>query len=775
MTQRDPDRLTILDFAMILCVIVIIALGGWSIVHFAAIAAVKIFSMMFGMATSDEDVDSDLCKEIRDEYLYYDAEWAPVREEGKKDMRYIACDPWDPQEKQARKDAERPTLALDELAQYTNRLINDPRQNPRDIKINPRGNGATDDTARIRENLFREIQYNSRAQAAFTTGFQGAVQRSYGYWAVGSRYRDEHSEGVEAFEQELYIRRIPNQDSVLLHPNFKELDASDVSSGFILNRMRRSDFKRKYPHAEVVDFTPDQIQIAPQWINDRDVMVAEYWKFATEERTLYLVESKDGPIALFKDELPKGFDKSRIKRERAIEKRKVVQYETNGIEILNKTEIDIPIIPIVPVFGEELYVDEGGGSKRMFFSLVRRARDPYMYYCYIRSCQAELVGMTPKTPWVGVTGQFDTNKADWQYVNKKPIAYLQYDMILDSSGRPLPPPQRQAYEPAVQGLEILAEGARRAIQAAMGISPLPTAAQRQNEKSGVALQRIESQEDRGSFHFIDSYNRGIEKTGRILDAWARIVYDTSRDLDVQAADNDRQAIRINDPSFEEPDDKGQPVKKHYDMTVGEHGVTVSVGPSEASQREEADDFVTTLVQNIEVLPIAPDAKAKLLSLAVKLKNMGPLGDEMAEIISPSDAEKQREAQLQQAQAQLQAGQQLLARLQQENQQLKLERAGKMIDNQGKMQIAGLKAASDQQLAQLDRDIQVLKALLASKQNISDQEYETFRTVWQENHGAAHDAAMQATQQAHEKDQAALAAAQVSATPDATGSGQGAAQ
>lgn len=712
--------------------------------------------------------NAEILQEVRDEFEYYENAWNDIREEAKKDMRYVAGDPWDPQEKRARKDAERPCLALDELSQFVNQLLNDPKQNPRAIKINPKGDGADDKTAQTRESLIREIQYNSKAQAAFTTGFQGAVQRSYGFWRVGSRYKDD-----ETFEQELYIGRIPNPDSVLIHPNYKELNASDMMGCFVLDKMRKEDFKIKYPDAEITDFTPEYINLAPQWLQDNEVMVAEYWKVSVEQKTLYLVNSKEGPIVLADEELPKSFDESRIQRERKVQVRKVTQYETNGVELLSKpVEVEIPWIPIIPCFGEELWVDEGGGSKRKLFSLIRRARDPYMYYCYIRSCQAEVVGMTPKTPYIGAVGQFATHEEQWQLASKQPYAFLQYDMVLDSHAQPLPPPQRQPYEPQVQGLELLAEGARRAIQAAMGISALPTAAQRQNQKSGVALQQVESQEDRGSFGFIDNYNCSLEQTGKVLDAWIPIVYDVPMEVGVRDADETYRSIRINDPDFEEPDDQGNPVKTHYDTTTGEHGVTVSTGPNFESQREEASDFITLLMTNIEALPLMPDQKAKLMALAVKLKNIGPLGDEMAEIISPPPDQQAQQQQMAQGQMQLQQSQQVIQELQAQLQKLQLEKAGKVVDNEYWLQ---------QQ--KLQNDVKVLIALIEAKTQQAQQEQDMYREFWLENHGAAHELGMQATQHAHEAQQAQAAqqaqqqqaaqeaAQQVPASPGASNPGQ----
>lgn len=698
-------------------------------------------------------VDDKIIKEVRDEFTYFQQEWSEVQREGKKDMRYVAGDPWDPKEKEARKDANRPCLALDELSQYVNQLINDPRQNKRAIKVNPKGGGATDQTAEVRANIIREIEYNSRAQAAYTTGFQGAVERSYGYWRVGARYTRQNVKSdtpadANQFEQELYIGRIPNPDTVMFHPNFKEMDASDSMACFVTDRMRREDFKRKYPKAEITDFTPEMIQIAPQWVDSKEITVAEYWKVKISSKKLYLVDSKEGQIALYDDDLPKGFDKSLIVQERKVDKRSVIQYITNGIEILDETEVPISIIPIVPVFGKEIYVDEGAGARRKLLSLIRLARDPYMLYCYYRSCEAEVVGMTPKTPWIGVVGQFETHKEQWQNANKLPVTYLQADMVLDSTGQAVPLPQRQPYEPQIQALEMGAEAARRAIQAAMGINALPTPAQRQNEKSGVALQQIESQEDRGSFHFIDNYNFAIEKTARILDEWIPSVYDTPREIGVRMDDESHKSIRINDPDFEEPGENGQPVKQHYDTMTGEHGVTVGVGPSEESQRVEANEFVNTLVGNIEAIAqlLPPGVAAKLISLSIKLKQLGPIGDAMADEISPPPDQAAQQQAIAQGQQQLQQSQQQIQELQQELGKLQLEKAGKVIDNEYAMQ-----------LAQINNDVKVLIAEVNTQQQNVQQRMEMFMQYWTETHGAAHEAGMQAADQAHEKQQAATAA------------------
>lgn len=686
--------------------------------------------------------DQDLLKEIRENYEYYLEAWSEIREEARTDMRYVSGDPWDPADRKFREDNDRPCMTWDELSPYINQLINDPRQNKRAIKVSPVGNGANDQTAELRANIIRGIEYNAKAQSAYTTGFQGAAERSYGYWRVGKRYINPSAKAgsLNAFLQELYIGRIPNPDCVLFDPNFKEVDCSDAMGCFVTDIVRRDDFKRRWPNAEITSFDPEHQELAPSWIKEKEVMVGEYWRVTIEKKTLYMVGSKDEPTALYEDELPTGFDISKAMKQRSIEQRVVTQYITNGVEILDEEKIEIPWIPIIPCFGKEIYVDDGSGSRRKLISLVRMARDPFMAYCFYRSQEAEEAGMTPKVPFIGYVGQFQTDADVWKTINKIPRAMVQVDPVQGPGGELLPLPTRTPFTPNFQAYEVACEAARRAIMTAMSGSNLPTSAQRQNQKSGAALKEIDAQEDRGTFHFLDNYNFALEQTGRILDAWIPYVYDTQRDVGIRKPDESHAVIKINDPA--QTNDKGE--SEVSDTTTGDHAVTISTGPSYESQRDEASKFVDILIGSIEPMAqlFPPGAVAKIIALGIKLKQIGPIGDEMAEVISPPQDQAAQQQAFAQGQAQLQQSQKIIAELQAELQKLQLEKAGKMI--QGETQ---------KQITTMQNDIKVLVALIGAKNQQAEQENEMYKQFWSENHNAAHETALQTMQHAHDSEQA----------------------
>jgi len=672
--------------------------------------------------------DEALLKEIRENHTYYTEEWRDIREDAREDMRVLYEGPWDPKEKKARKDANRPCLSLDEIQQYLNQLVNGVRQKKRAVKVIPTGSGANDETAELRQNRIRQIEYQSHAQSAYSTAFENAAQRSYGWIRVSTEYISEKS-----FNQQCVIRRIPNPDTILVDPGCKEADCSDMRGLFALDVIRKEKFKAQWPNAEVRDFTEEHVTLAPAWIHEKDIQIAEYWKVKSAFKNLYLVNGPDGqPLEILEDD-PKFtelYKAARILRKRKVEVQTVCQYITNGIEILEENEWLGRWIPFVPVFGKEVFMDTGTGSKRKLISLVRLARDPYMLYCYYRTQQAEFACLLPKVPATGYEGQFAGHEDEW--APNITIPFRQVKGITDGTGpNLLPLPQPTQYDPTGIGImDAAAESARRAIQAAIGINPLPTAAQRRNEKSGVALEKIEQQQDQGSFHFVDNYERALEQVGRILNDLLPKVEDTARDISVRAPDDTYSMVHINEPK----QDPKTGETKHYSMTTGEHDVTINTGQSFTSQREEANAFVDTLIANIQSLPIPPDVGTKLLAMALRLKDLGPIGEEMADLLAPDEQGKippQAMAAIQKLQQQGQALNAYAQQLEGEIKKLQQEKDAKIVDNQMKHDIVEMQEQTKILIAQMkvNADNALRQAEIA---------HEQFKIL----HGSAHDLALQ---------------------------------
>jgi len=676
------------------------------------------------MPEKDPDLgthNDKLLKRIRQRYRYGMDKWRHNREEGQKNIKYVSGDPWTDEDKQARKG--RPTVCPDELNQYVNQVVNTARQNPRGVKIDPAGGDATEKLAEYRENRIRAIEYACNASRVYINGLQGAVERNIGYWKVSRIYVSDDSD-----EQEIVVLPIQNPDAILIDPDYKEMDASDIKWAFELERIPKEEFENEYPDAEIRSFSADDFQQdAEAWLDEKTILIASYWEIKTSYK-------KVG------------------KANRKVASREVRQYVTNGIEILLKGDVQPgPYIPIIPVFGKELWVaNEGGAAQRELISLVSLARDPQKALAYVMSSMLENVGQIPKASWIGYKGQFESDEDAWRSVNQVYHPILQADPLTDpTSGQILPLPTRVQLTPDFQAYSVGADICRRAIQSAMGVMAQTTATQRANQKSGVALEKIQTEQNVGSYHLVDSYDSAIKLTGRIICDWLPETDLGETQRAVRAEDGKHQLVKINTDAPVVVDDH----EYHFPIAddQGRYQVTISSGPSHESQREEGSEFVDTLMQTIPAAEfLSPQQKAEIVALGIRLKQLGPLGDQMADIISPQGQGAQQAQQLSQLQQQMQQGQQQMQQMQQLVQKLMLERQGKVVENQGKMAIEKIRGAAQLSEANIDREVKLAVAEIQTKAQVASERQEFVGELEQQFHSQAHDVALQKDQQGHEQ-------------------------
>jgi len=635
--------------------------------------------------------------ECRGRYDVASDVWGPIRANGKKNMLYVAGDPWEAADRKAREAAGRPCISLDEISQYTNQVINQLRAKRRGVQFTANGNGANDQTAEFYQNKMREIEYRSKAQIVYTTAAQNSIERGYGFCRVKTQFQPGKS-----FDQEIWLEEFVNPDSVLPDPDAKRSTSSDMKYCFVHEAWKVPEFKRAFPQAKVTSFeAADTINLAPAWIHGDDLVLAEYWTITTHQRELALLRGPDGrTIPMYAEDVPAEFAQYVVKR-RMVDDPKVCSYLTNGVELLApsegaspKTEWPGKYIPIISCFGKVIYVDTGSGVERKIQGMVDLMRDPQMLNAYLRTCEAELVGMTPKTPFVGYTGQFRGHEDAWGSVNHVPKAYLEANATTPDTGQQvLPLPQRQAYDPPIQSLEILAESSRRSIQAAAGNMPLPTSAQRRNEKSGVALKEMRESGQVGSYHFGDHYNDMIEHVGVVVEDLMPHIYDTARDVSVRHANDTAEMVPVNDPSNEKSV-----------STTGDHLVTVSTGPSYDSTREQISDLVDTLLA-------MPDGEVvrSVLPEAIKMMNLGAEGEELVEIaeaLQPPQVQalKQKDGEDPDPRQLQQQNQQMQQQLQQADAavtDLMGKVDGKKLDAETKIKITEMEIASRERIADME--------------------------------------------------------------------------
>lgn len=690
--------------------------------------------------TKDGDDDAKL-QGIRDTFDYNFRKWEPIYKEGDTDMRYIAGDPWDPEDKQSRDDAKRPALAFDELGQYVNQGVNDVRANPVSPKFSPTGDGASDETARFYESLDRETEYRSNAQLAGTTAYENMLQRSYGFIRMKAEF--EHPRSMY---QHLRIEGLPNPSCFLPDADGIRPDGSDWRNAQFIETYSRAEFKRAFKKARYQDFSQEQISVVgDRWAGEDRVQVAEHWELemvpgvlvqcqvpATRNRPERILEYIEGV-----DRKPRG---CREIQRRHTEVPKVTWCLTNGLELLEKVE-GVPInkwagdsIPFASCYGKILWMNAGGGSDRIILSMTRLARNPYMAYCYAVTNLIEAIGMITKNPYNAYEGTLDQTQMDEIAKSlHEPVAVLLSKPFLKDSQVLMPMMQRNPMSVDLSSYGTAVEMCRRAIQAAMGWTPLPTDAQKRNDKSGIALQKIEESGQRGAYHFKDAYYMMLRRGAEIRENLYDRLYDTPRDVNVRLKDNTPEQWRINDPKAQG--------ERTLPSIKGRHSVTIDIGPEYASEREAANAFIDQFVTSPLMQALDPAKRDKLIAMAIKARNIGVYGDKMADIVSPPE-NKTGQPDVQQLQGLLkQATEQIIPTLQKENEELKSGMAAKQLEVQSretiaaqadatkreiaatqsheKMAIAQLKADVDTKMNSLDNKVDLIIATLNAQKGIVD--------------------------------------------------------
>lgn len=492
------------------------------------------------------------------------------RSQALDDLKFRAGEQWPTDVKTSRELDGRPCLTINRLPQFVRQITNDQRQNRPSIKVNPFDDLADVETAKILQGIVRHIEYNSNADVAYDTAFEGAVTKGIGYLRVLTEYCDPHS-----FDQEIKIKRIRNSFSVYLDPNYQEPDGSDANWGFIFEDLRREDFLAQYKDSELAGMN-SWAGIGDDnndWVNKDTIRVAEY--FAKEFKEVTLVLLSDGAVidkSTLPEVLPGGVT---IVNERVAQVPMIRWYKISAAEILEQTEWPGMWIPIIPVLGDELDVE----GKRILEGVIRHAKDSQRMYNYWSSSETETIALAPRAPFIGVEGQFEGHEEAWETANRKNHAYLQYKMI-DLNGTPVGPPQRNVFEPNVQAITQARMLASDDLKATTGIYD-SALGNRSNENSGVAIQRRNAQSQTANFHFVDNLSRSIRHVGRIVVDLIPRVYDTKRAVRTLGEDGSVDIVRVNE-MFKGKDG----TTKQYNLGIGKYDVTVSVGPSYATKRQE---------------------------------------------------------------------------------------------------------------------------------------------------------------------------------------------
>ncbi len=586
--------------------------------------------------------------------------WSSIYKKAKEDLHFISDDPcaqWDEQDYNNRVQTGRPALTIDQLGQFIHQVANDIRMNTPSINVIPANSESSEQVAEVCKGLIREIEYYSNADDVYDTASLNSIRCGIGFIRVDFEYEEE------GFEQRLCIKRVVNPLACWIDSGSIECDGRDAKRGYVIDKYSISEFKSKWPDKATVCFEHSDVSYSD---DEDEISVCEYFEIEEEVET---ITSEDGTVS------------------RDITKKTVKRYIMSGADILEEGTFPSKYIPLIPVYGEEAWID----GKRQLYSLIRKSKSAQQMFNYWKSLETELLMKAPQAPVMAAEGQVEDYADDWKNPSKSMV--LRYKTT-DAQGNPVAPPQRLEPPTVPIGIVNAAQGTKDDIKATMGIYSSGLG-ERSNETSGIAIQRRQQEGDVATFHFQDNLIRSITQLGRILVSAIPEVYTGGRILRILGMEDEPVNIGVNGAlAIEQP--------QTIDLSQGRYDVRVKTGGSYTTRRQEAADFLSNL---INVSPEMMQIMGDLLFENLDFSGANVMAERMKKVVDPKFLEEGQDPQVAQLTAQLQEMAAIIeglqAQLQSKQEELAIKAQGEQNDAEearvkAELQVLELRLKQEQQ-------------------------------------------------------------------------------
>lgn len=740
--------------------------------------------------------------------------FAQQREREMADLKFIDFDEqWDPAVKAQRAGSQtvngqpptpaRPAITINQLRGPCQQVAAQRRGAKLALVFAPKGAGADQETAEAFEDIARAIQTESRASIARNWAGDRAEKAGMGWYRIDTEYAQEEPTDPAAWnDQDIVYRRILNQASVYPDPFAQEPDFSDGRCLFVTQDLPWDQYKIEFPDSKLAQTDESELTAIGNSVPDfvftgdieghqgKTIRVAEYWEVVETDRDFVMLDDGSGA---YSDEIPEGRTPHPKGISRKRRHRRVLWSKINAVEYLEPpVEWNGAYIPLIPVIGEEANVN----GERRWQGLVRPGREAAVAYNVMRSAQIETIAMAAKSPWVGYMETIEPYLDWWKLSNTRNFPILPVKAARGPDGAALPPPQRNAFEPAIQAITTAAQMAQQDIHTTTGVPPVALGQLDPSDRSGKAIQALQAQAETGSSGYLSNMvDISMAYEGKVLRDLIPRIYDRpGRIVPAVGIDEKRRMVMVNQPyvrnekglpqAIDIP--PGQPVPDHaevIDLTRAQFSVQAVVGKSYNTRREEA----ATAIGN--VLQVVPPEMAAIITPAWLEEQDYPGAKKIAKIAQqalppamqsayedqqPGQFPPEAQAQIQQLQAQLQQAQ---AEIQGEQAKVKGQIAVQQVKSQGDAQKAQFQAQVDAvaerldaqvriQVAQIQAQTQLVVAEIKAASEDKDRRIQILEAMIHvdkeerlQHQDRGHEAGLTALQHRHERDMAQAAGAQ----------------
>ena len=539
----------------------------------------------------DNGVDKEeILAQARERLYSSSSGWDFILQRIRDDIEFSSGRQWDPATEKVRQG--RPNLVLDKTKKFVDKVVGSYRNAPPGINVSPRYNSSKA-VAEAYECYIRNVLSQPASKAAIETAGEHAAICGYGWINVSYDY-----ESPKSFELVPKLIRIDDPRSVRIDRSSTESDGSDAMWGFRLMRMDITEAKSKYGE-EVSSWETIPQQYTDQWVDDQQLILAEYWWIDEVDDTLCQCIDMSGKKCVYwMSELAKdpakmqGIVQMTNQRET---KRKVCNYAfLGGAGVIETKEWPCASIPLIPVYGRQAWQD----NRQFFVGLIRPMMDAQRLINYYASTIAEVTALSPRVPIMAAEGQIEGYEQDWNLMNVKNIPYLQYRPV-SLDGSPVPPPQRLSQ---TAELGPLLQALTATTQDLTDVSGIYEASlgQETQQKSGVAIREASKNSDQVLAVFSDNLKRGVVRCAQIIKDMMPNLISEDQILKLKHEDNSEFTVKHNPTQPQMEKKLGMKEPEVIDFTLGDYDVSVESGDSYSTRRQES------AAAGMELMQVLPD-------------------------------------------------------------------------------------------------------------------------------------------------------------------------
>jgi hypothetical protein len=567
----------------------------------------------------------DLEKRIKDRLQEFKDLFSGTWDQVKDDLCFESGNQWD--KDIADKRGSRPMPVLNETKKYIDRIVNPLIQSPDKVTVEGKDPFADALSPFLNEKL-KEVIEGDSGREAISIGWRTSVGTGYGFANVGTKYKNNRD-----YEQCIKIDTIVdptavfydispesvNGDTAMYGGVFRYLDeqwAKDVHGDDVLVKEWDDSMYSSYEYKE--HKVPELVYYEKRLKRMKRVKIDNKSKLFTED------EYNELP------ELPKGT------KSRTVEQTEIYCCKYIGAKKIEETKLDCNFIPLVPIYGDDLY-DKDKSRKSGVVHIVRDAQRSVNYYL---ASEHELAALAPKAPWIMAKGQQEGVEGMWKTANTKAWDTLYYEPKVHN-GVLLPPPVRNDNTAQTGPLIQSRQKATEDIGSQLGIDPVSFGTLQGANQSGKSVLLQQSASDVSTAHYSDNREKSVKQMARITVELALALAVEPIQVTVEDENGNKAEMMV--------------IPAELGLDSSDFNFDVVQGPASESKRRENLGVMLDLYQ------LAPEKMGMAIDLIVKDVNTAgskEIYERLEKMVPPELKDQEEEAPDPQAMMALQNAEQL---------------------------------------------------------------------------------------------------------------------